>query len=126
MEAVSFPVVEGVVTSFLNAEFTSRAEPARAGTKVPAERGPFVKVTRVGGTRSLVHEDVMVTFECWAKKTPDAANLARLTRALVGSLDTGAVWFRREVGGPAFFPDPQSDDPRYQFTALLRTRGEAI
>lgn len=126
MEAVKFPDVEAVLVAYLNAEFASRSEPARAGTKVPDSRGPWVKVTRIGGARSLVHDEPMVTFECWDTDTVKASDLATLTRALVGALNTSGVRYRREVGGPSSFPDPLSDDPRYQFTALIRSRGKAI
>ncbi len=126
MEAVSFPKVEAALVAFLNAAFVARSQPAVAGIKVPTTRGPFVKVTRIGGTHSLVHDEPMVTFECWDTSQSKAGDLANLTRALVGSMDTGTVWYGREVGGVAYFPDPLSDDHRYQFTALMRTRGEAI
>lgn len=126
MEAVAFPKIEPAIIAFLNPLFIARSEVARAGVEVPKTRGPFVKVTRVGGTRTLVHEEAMVTFECWDRKQTKAADLAILTRALVGSMDTDTVWYGREVGGVSFFPDPLSDDPRYQFTALIRARGEAI
>lgn len=126
MEAVSFPVVESAVIAFLNAQFQARSEMARAGSKVPDARGPFVRVSRIGGTRTLSHDQAMVTFECWDTTNPSAARLGTLTRALIGSMDTGVVRYAGEVGGLAFFPDPLSDDPRYQFTAFIRSRGEAI
>jgi len=126
MEAVSFPDIEGELVAFLNAAFASRSDTARARTKVPKDRGRFVKVTRVGGSRSLVHDEPLVVFECWDVDGTKAERLANLTRALVGSMDTEAAWFFREVGGVASFPDPRTDDPRYQFTATFRTRGEAI
>jgi len=126
MEAVLFPSVEVALIAFLNAQFTARGDSAKAGNTVPKDRGRFVAVTRVGGARSTpAHDDAMVTFECWDTSAARASSLAMLTRALVGSLD-GETRYVSEVGGPASFPDPRTDLPRYQFTAVIRSRGEAL
>lgn len=126
MEAVQFPDAEGECMAFLRTELASRGDTAKVGVTVPTERGRFVRVQRAGGTRSLAHDDALVIFECWDVKAVDAERLGSLTRALVGSMDTDTAWFLAEVGGLSFFPDPRTDLPRYQFTATIRTRGEAI
>ncbi len=124
MEAVSFPAVEAALVAFLGPQIA----PVKAAMSVPKERpARFVKITRVGGRRSsLVHDEATVVFECWAESPYEAESLALRVRALVGSLDTPTVWYASEVGGPASFPDPETSSPRYQFTALIRSQGEAI
>lgn len=128
MEAVSFPSVEAALVAFLKAELAARSDTASVSATVPNPRpARIVKVTRVGGRRTdVAHDEAMVTFECWESSPAKASALALLVRALVGSLDTGTVWYGGEVGGPASFPDPLTDNPRYQFTALIRSQGEAI
>lgn len=126
MEAVGFPDVEGACMTFLSAALASRSDSATVGDKVPDERGRFVRVQRSGGSRSLAHDAAQVIFECWDETPVAAHNLGALVRALIGSMDTPTAWFSSEIGGLAFFPDPRTDMPRYQFTALIRTRGEAI
>ena len=126
MEAVQFPDVEGACMTFLRTELTTRGDTATVGDKVPDNHGRFVRVQRAGGSRSLAHDGAMVIFECWDAKAADAASLGALVRALIGSMDTPTAWFSSEIGGLAFFPDPRTDLPRYQFTTLIRTRGKAI
>lgn len=126
MEAVGFPDVEGACMTFLRTELATRGDTAKVGDKVPDGHGRFVRVQRSGGSRSLAHDAAQVIFECWDETPADAHDLGAMVRALVGSMDTPTAWFSSEIGGLAFFPDPRTDLPRYQFTALIRTRGKAI
>lgn len=126
-EVVLFPDAEALVVGFLNAELSARGDSARASTRVPAQRPDrFVRVSLAGGTRANLAQDTpMLTFECWDKTSPAASDLCRLVRALVWSMpgrtDLAAFVFKVvEVGGPQFFPDPNTTLPRYQFTAQLR------
>jgi len=128
MEAVSFPSAEAALIAFLKSRLAARSDSAAVAASVPASRpSRMVKVTRVGGRRSgVAHDEALVTFECWETSPTRASSLALLVRALVASFDSPTAWYSGEVGGPASFPDPLSDSPRYQFTAIIRTRGEAI
>lgn len=136
VEAIAFPDVEALNVSFLSDRL---GESVWVSTNVPTVRPPLaVKVTRVGGVRrNLVTDAPMVMFECWANSGDliadeiAASDLARRARAHVGSLDDTAgsrvgLAHRREVGGPAFNPDPDSDAPRYSFTVEQSARGTAI
>ena len=128
MEAVAFPDVEAAAVAFLKAQLAARSDSAHVGTRVPSPRpARLVRVSRTGGgRRNLVQDDAQVTAECWAPDSVSAAALCRLVRALLGSMDTGGVWFAGEVGGPVDHPDDLTDSPRYQTTVTLRSRGVAI
>lgn len=129
MEVIVFPDAEAVAITYLKAAIPNLA----ISTKVPTERpDKFVKVTRVGGTKARLNADsAMLVFQCWDKTTVLAHDLCALVRAhvhaMAGSDDT-AEWVYRvvEVGGPAYFPDPQTDSPRYQFTVAIDLKGESL
>jgi len=122
-EAVVFPNIEAVCVHFLESAFTARGESVSVATRVPNPRaGLTVKVVRYGGGRINVGMDApQVRFECWADSDYEAAELARKTRALVGTMEE----FGSEVGQVVNFPD-SSGLPRYQFAAQFFTAGEAL
>lgn len=130
-EVMVFDDVEAMLVDWLTTRLTGySAGPVVVATKVPNPRPDrFVKVTRTGGhQRDLITDLVQVTVECWAATDPDAADLARLVRAYVWMLagtEAAGTWVRivTEVGGPVAFPDPETNNPRYQFTAELNIRG---
>lgn len=128
MEAVAFPDVEAAAVAFLRSELAARSDAVHVSTRVPNPRpARLVRVSRTGGgRRNLVQDDAQVTAECWGVDSVKASELCRLVRALLGSMDTGAVWFAGEVGGPVDHPDDLTDSPRYQTTVTLRSRGVAI
>lgn len=102
-------------------------------TRVPTDRpGSFVRIARVGGIRPDRFRDAaMVVVHCWATTSVEAYNLAALARAHVYAMpdvdDLGVTAYRvQEVGGVANNPDPDSDSPRYTFTAQITYRGEAL
>lgn len=133
VEPILFPDVEELLATYLTTQFTARSEPATVHVRVPATRPDrFVLVPRLGGTRrGLVVDSATIGVECWADRDAPAFDLCALTRALVyalpGKTIQGAVFYRvDEVGGPANFPDPESNQSRYVFTVAVSVRGTAI
>lgn len=103
-------------------------------TQIPNPRPEkLCRVRRTGGFRSQfpIADSAQLTFECWGPDEATAFSICSLARAhleaAAGQFIDG-VWVLRvaEVGGPSNFPDPESDTPRYQYTALLTVRGEAV
>lgn len=133
-EVIVFPDVEAIVVSYLNAEFTARAETARAGTKVPATRpAKFVRVLRTGGSSSLVEDRAQLTIEAWATTAVAANALMQLTRGLMHAIDqvtysgsTYQFYRPQEFSGPSNRPDPDSDMERYTETFSVGVRGTAL
>lgn len=117
---------------YLRAQFASRNETARVGTKVPTTRPDGqVRVSLVDTVeRTRTHFDSELLVECWALTEPAAAALARLvyglTRALEGET-SGGVYIAAvtPASGIANFPDP-AVGPRYQFVVDLLVRGGVI
>lgn len=101
-----------------------------AGTLVPNPRPPsFVVARRAGGERtSVVVDTAVVTVEAWAATPAAAADLAEQCRAAIhaaeGTVVEGVPVYRvDDVGAPSDLPDPLSDQPRYQLSVLVATRG---
>lgn len=92
----------------------------------------LVTVQRVGGTtQNLVTDAPLLIFQSWAKNKPDAYDLCKLVRAHVNAMPgttVNGIWVYKvtEAGGPAYLPDPDTNTPRYQFTAQVRLRGISI
>lgn len=133
VEFIGFPDAESVVVAFLKAQLTARSDAAKVGTKVPAIRpARMVRVSRTGGIRrNLVTDAPQLTFECWDATEVDAAALCKLVRAIIHAAPqltlAGAACNRvQEVGGPVSFPDPDTANPRYQFTAVLDLQGAVL
>lgn len=129
MEIIAFPDAEGIAVTYLKSALTGTT----VSTKIPNPRpAKLVRVTRVGGRRrDLITDSANLTFECWDTTTVAAFALCRLVRAHINAIEGTEVngeWVYRvtEIGGPAFFPDPDTDYPRYQFTVALDLRGGAI
>ena len=132
-EVVVFTDAEALTVAYLRAQLTARGDTARVATEVPNPRPTrLVKVTRTGGPAVYPATDTpTITVQCWDDDTVDASGLCRLTRALLWALPADATHgadIRKvvEVGGPAFFPDPATDLPRYQFSVQLNVRGAAL
>lgn len=132
-ELLAPPDAEAVVVAGLSSALSDRGDSAHVGTKVPNPRPPrLVRVSRTGGRRQdLVTDAAQLTFECWDATAPDASDFCRLVYALVWAMQqsyVGGAWVRSvtEVGGPVFFPDPETDLPRYQFTASVDMRMEKL
>lgn len=128
-EVIAFPDAEALVIAYLKTKIAG----VTVSTKVPSPRpNKLIKVTRVGGSKLRLNADSpMLTFECWAATSIEASDLCRLARAYVDAMageKINGVWvFKvREVGGPAYFPDPDTDLPRYQFSVAIDTKGAAL
>lgn len=130
-EVIVFPDAEALAITYLKAHISN----VTIATKVPDPRptnGKLIKVTRVGGSKLRLNADSPVlVFECWGSTTIEASELARLARAYVDAMageKVNGVWvFKvREVGGPAYFPDPDSSLPRYQFSVAIDMKGVAL
>ena len=130
-EILQAPDIEGMVVQFLNAQFALRGDTARAATRY-VERPRTVRVGRIGGPRkNLVVDAPMVLVECWADDSVGASELATLTRSLVWSMpqrnfSTATVYRVFETGGLQSFPDPSTNQPRYQFIATIECRIKPI
>lgn len=124
-EAIVFPVVEKLLVAYL-APLAGVPVTVRVPNPRPAS---FVKLVRVGGTRrDRITDEPMVVFQCWADTESNAAKLGARIQAHVFALEQtgtpdGYVRSVHEIGGLQYFPDPESGQPTYQFTAQLQTRG---
>lgn len=126
-EAVEFPDVEAVVVDILADELEAPVS-LQVPRGRPADAPAFVLVRRLGGVRtSLVTEDPLMTVEAWAPDRTDAWQLVERARSVVGSLagtERDGVMFYRvsETSGPTNLPDPDSEQPRYTVTFLVKVR----
>jgi len=133
-ERITFPDAEALFVSYLRAELPPLGEACLVATNVPEARPDrMVKVSRTGGTqRWMIRDEPMMTFECWALDDVGAATLCGLVRAVVSAMpreDTVLgvpIYSYTEVGGPTFFPDPDTRLPRYQLTAMFDLRGKSL
>lgn len=126
-EIIEFPDVVSLVLTALEPDID-----VPLGTLVPNPRPTsFVLARRSGGERTtLVTETAVVTVEAWADTPAAAADLAERCRARIhameGTMISGVPIYRvDDVGAPADLPDPLSDQPRYQLSVLIATRGSA-
>lgn len=131
-EVVAPPDVETMYVEYMRAQFASRDETARVGTKVPTERpARMVRVSLILSTeQARAHFYTRLLVECWAPTETAAGGLARLAYALTGALEgetSGGVYVSEvlTVGGSANFPEP-GVGPRYQFTVDLLVTGSVI
>lgn len=98
---------------------------------VPRPRPPlFVRVQPTGGSlRDAAHERQMMAVQCWneAGEVP-ASDLARMVCALLRawplSIERGREVTSVSASSPYFFPDPNTDTPRYQITCEVVCRAE--
>lgn len=127
LQPIVFPDAEALLIDVL-AEFID----APVGAIVPPNLDPgdeHVAVIRAGGvSRDLVVDDPTIVFEARAGGRTAAQALIQQVRAhvhaLVGStLDGVAVYRVRDVGGPAWQPDPDTRAPRFVYTASISLRG---
>lgn len=128
-EVIAFPDAEALVITYLKTKIAG----VYVSTKIPDPRPTkLIKVTRVGGSKLRLNADSpLLVFECWGSNSVEASDLCRQARAYVDAMagDTvSGVWvFRvREVGGPAYFPDPDTNSPRYQFSVAIDMKGVAL
>lgn len=125
---VQAPDILATVISYLNAALTPPVS-----SKVPNPRPTaFVVVRRTGGPLATrVSDQPQLTFECWAATDIAAYALANQVRALVGAMADGTnrsgtvVYRYTEFSGPAYLPDPDSEQDRVTWTASLHARNVA-
>ena len=124
-EVVVFGDAEAAVIAWLK----PRIAPVKPSTEVPSTRpDELVKVTLTGGfDPNPVSENPQLTFECWAATSIRASEICREVKAHLKAMNgetVNGVFVRavRTVGAPASFPDPQTNLPRYQYTAELNCR----
>jgi hypothetical protein len=129
-QVIAFPDAEATAVTWLTGRLGTGVG---VSTRIPNPRpAKLCRVTRTGGVRrDLVTDDAQLTFECWGPTETDAFEICRLARAYLyaaAGQTVGGVFVRKvtDVGGPTNFPDPESDSPRYQFTATVAVRGAAI
>lgn len=122
MEAYEFIDVEAALVQHIKAVVR-----VPASTVVPREKpAEHVLVARVGGTADAVSDSPMVTFVVSAPGWAAAYELVKLVRRRVMSvtrLGELPVYRHIDVGGPSRSPDPETGDPRYQFTVQFKLRG---
>lgn len=119
-----------VIVSFLKGQYTARSETAGVGTRLPATTpAKFTRVRVMGGRRSdMVRYASVVVFECYGTTDMIACGLARLTEALVHSMEDQVNSCTRvvDVGGLMDQPDPDSNTPRYVFTKQIYLRSTVL
>lgn len=130
VEVIAFRDAEAFTRSFLKAQLSARGDTVAVGTKIPATRPDrFIRLSRVGGgARDLVTDSPRILVECFALDTVAASDLAKVARALLlaaARLSDG-VTKATDGGDVAFLPDPDTNQPRYQFVVQLDLRGTAI
>lgn len=120
-EVLVTPDAEAAAVTYLRSGLGLLA--AKVSTVVPATMPvTMVRVSLTGGNRTGVASDTaQLTVECWAPDGPTASNLARRAQALMFAAawtTVGGVFVRKveSVGGVQSFPDPDTNNPRYQFT----------
>lgn len=128
---VVFPDVELWACGFLKTALAARSESfadAYVGIKVPSPRLPrMVVVRRDGGPRlDAVRESARLGINVWAGNDQEAANLARLVRALFNAAADGSPVCRvDELSGPSSVADESGQSRRF-FTIELVVRGTAL
>ena len=130
-ELLVTPDVEGAVVSWLRIGLGAAVD--KVATKVPSTMpARMVRVSLTGGSRRDVATDVaQVTVECWLPDELSASTVARKAHGLMFSaagMTAGAVFVRKveTVGGVQNFPDPDTNNPRYQFTVRWHVRPATI
>ena len=130
-EIVAFPDGETVWIQYLQAQWSARDEPADVASKIPNPRPDrFIRVSGTGGSRSNIATDNPgFLVECWDVTDTAAFDLARITRALMDAtdgIDIG-MWIEDiATSVPVLYPDPDTNLPRYQFTAQVHTLREVL
>lgn len=110
--------VEGAFIALLRT-----ATGVHVSTRIPTTRPDrHIKVTRAGGSRAnLVQERPLLIIECWGPDSVAAFDLAASAwQVLDGAEDTtvnGVTFGSMALASPISMPDPDTGNPRYQFTA---------
>ena len=125
--AVQFEDEVLLVCDYLRSALAARTEPYAAGVYVGNEkpstnRARAVVVRRDGGPQQGLFDTARLTVRVWADHEQDAADLARLVRALlVVSPGTGPIVGALSPQGPMGVPD--ASQPQKFLTVELKLRG---
>lgn len=128
-ELIVFADAESLTVQQLKVALTNAHISSDVPTPLP---DPLVTIQRVGGAvQNLVTDAPVLIVQAWSKDKATAHDLCMLARAHIHAMPGTTVngtWVYKvtEVGGPGYFPDPDTSTPRYQFTVQMRTRGTAI
>lgn len=129
---IVMPDAVAVVTGYLRDALKAAGRPVPIVSRIPSPRPPaFVRVQRIGGTQQTpVSDRPRLDIHCWAESESSAADLAALSRGLLGAMPglRGGVTVYRvwEVGGPMWLPDDQTSTPRYAFAVEIHMRGRVL
>lgn len=133
MEVLVSGDVEAAAIGYLRAELTARGYSPHVSTEVPSTMpAQMVRVSLTGGTRrDMVTDRPQLTVEVWAASSVTASSMVRLAHGLMHAVvqtEQAGVWVRavEDVGGVQFFPDPDTNNPRYQFTVRWHTRPQPV
>ncbi|QPK80818.1 DUF3168 domain-containing protein [Schaalia sp. ZJ405] len=93
---------------------------APAFVDVPAKRPQrFITVERTGGRRDSLSDKVTLAVQAWAETRAQAALLAdEVTQLLLDAPLTLPTLASVDVLSVYNFPDPDSENPRYQMTVV--------
>jgi hypothetical protein len=124
VESIVFPDATATVITGLDAALT---EPV--SSRVPNPRpATFVTVQRAGGPRrNIVTDEATLIVESWAATPAAAHDLAQNARATIHALlgtsvDGVRILRTEETSGPAYLPDPDSQQARYTQTFSVALR----
>ena len=104
---------------------------AVAHLRIPTPRpARFYRVIRTGGVagRNNITDQAQITVESWGTDEDDAIDLAQQARARMHQaratvVDGTPIYRVDELAGPAWQPDPDSDQPRFVQTFVVAARG---
>lgn len=124
-EIIKFPDGE----SFLVGLLKPRVTPVKVATRVPKGHtinDKLVRVSRTGGPSvDIITDGGTYLVEAFAATDGDAFDLCADARAVALAAARLSDRVRRvsDGGGPAYLPDPDSGQPKYQFMVQLNMRG---
>lgn len=126
------PLIATDIETDLIVALTAALPGVHVSDRVPQTRpAKYVRINRIGGNDSLlVQERPLVMVESWARAANGSSKLAgdlsrevaAHMRAMAGTFVNKSWVYEVVLTSPVNQPDPQTDDPRYTFTAQLRTR----
>lgn len=112
--------VEALLVGALNA---NTALPETYSTVPSTRPAQFITVERVGGGYEDVRDFPMVAIQCWAGSRYDASEIAAaVARTLRNLAFTHPNVGRVNIESIINFPDPDSEQARYQVTTTLVTK----
>jgi hypothetical protein len=135
-QLVVFPDVTALAIDVISAELDERELTADVASRVPGDRtlgsGPLIVVRSTGGeTYDTIFHTAQISVEAWDDDEAQAHDLCQLAvailRSVAATVVAGTALYKVDItGGPAYSPDPQSEQPRYTVAAALTVRGATI